>query len=961
MWLAAPALAQEAHGLDDGRAGSHRPGVLGEPADVVGRGAAHQRRALGDVARGATAAVGGGAGRADELHHRGDRGLPDQVAVRDVDGRACRRPQVSVVVQREDGPGERLDVTGRDGEAQPLVADRVTNRVALRRQQRQVRPDAVADAGPQDERPTGVTEPGLHADVGLDQEVGAAVVGGALLDEHDMAAEDIEVQGGLLRALGHARARPVDGGRQHDQAEVRAVVGGGGDGADEREGVLPVLDAPRPGQHEVVGADAGHHPAQCPSGLRRRRLRDARRHDGEQAPQGGVGIERGGVHAPEPRQLPQPEVALLAARADDEVGATQMAVQRLDVGGGDVRRAGTRPGAREVRRVVQVQDHGQVAGADLREAIEHEPVADDDIAATELRVDRVGGRDRRDERGVVPPWWLRAGQGHVVVDGELPRHLPRADAAGVHLLADLVGGDEQHPGAGSRVLVQVEGPDELLEGLQEVRLEHVGTQGLLEQPQDRAVADHAALLDQRALGGQVVEHQREVAQRGEVRPRPCRDRQVPDRLRTVTDPEVGQLVPLDVDAPQHAEDDGGREDPRELLVGVVLVDRREGVALQQVGLAGEPEALHRAVVAVIDPRRRHVAHAVPQHLQAPAEVDVLEEREVAVVEPADVEEGARAHDHRPAGGEQRVPVATVAGVVELDPAREAVAVEGHLPARVVHGHAVLAQDLAGDAGDGRFALQLVHGGPQPGGVGCCVVVEQRQIGAGSEPCPLVDRRGEPGVGVVDDDLDLREGGSHELHRAVRGGVVDEDDLDLVRRVGLRAQRSEALLQVAAAVVVDDDDRDGRPGARGLRPGGRRGGRSGHAGALLAGGVAEGTVAGSRAAAWRRVARWQHSHRGSCTRMAGRAPVLPSAAAGGATRRAAAPRPPTVPSPEVPSRDDDTRCGRRAPGDPGDGPPRGVPALQGPSARHQGAAVPLPPVELRRVPRAEGRVVQRPTG
>jgi hypothetical protein len=238
------------------------------------------------------------------------------------------------------------------------------------------------------------------------------------------------------------------------------------------------------------------------------------------------------------------------------------------------------------------------------------------------------------------------------------------------------------------------------------------------------------------------------------------------------------------------------------------------------------------VVAVVDPRAGHEPDPVTEDVEAPPEVDVLEEREVRLVEPPDPEERRRPRDHRPARGEQGVAVGALVDIDAVDAPCEAVAVERQLPTGEVHGAPVLPQDLARDAGDRRLRLQLVHGSAQPGGVGLRVVVDQREVGAVRELGPLVHRRGEPGVRVVHDDLNLGERRPDVLHRSVRGAVVDEDDLDLVGGIRLGAQRSEAALEVLPAVVVHDDDADRRPGAVGLLARGGTGAGAGMAVGLL---------------------------------------------------------------------------------------------------------------------------------
>ena len=65
----------------------------------------------------------------------------------------------------------------------------------------------------------------------------------------------------------------------------------------------------------------------------------------------------------------------------------------------------------------------------------------------------------------------------------------------------------------------------------------------------------------------------------------------------------------------------------------------------------------------------------------------------------------------------------------------------------------------------------------------------------------------PGVPVERHQLDGGPAGAHGLYRAVRGCVVDDDDLPQVARP-VRRERGQASLEIAPGVETDDDDVQG---------------------------------------------------------------------------------------------------------------------------------------------------------
>ena len=196
------------------------------------------------------------------------------------------------------------------------------------------------------------------------------------------------------------------------------------------------------------------------------------------------------------------------------------------------------------------------------------------------------------------------------------------------------------------------------------------------------------------------------------------------------------------DAAPDREHERGRQHPREVLVVVVLEDREERVALEQVVLA--PGAVARSSTRGAGGTTSdvgHVPHPVAEQPEPPAEVDVLEEHEVALVEPADPLEHARSASTIAAPGREqhvgapcRASTSSGAPTCSLKP----VPVERQRGVDEVDGLALPVEHLAGHARDRGVgvAARRPRRASQPR-VGPGVVVEERDVLAGR----LARRRG----------------------------------------------------------------------------------------------------------------------------------------------------------------------------------------------------------------------------
>ncbi len=162
-----------------------------------------------------------------------------------------------------------------------------------------------------------------------------------------------------------------------------------------------------------------------------------------------------------------------------------------------------------------------------------------------------------------------------------------------------------------------------------------------------------------------------------------------------------------------------------MVVVVVLVDRVQRVARQQIALEPRAVTLHRGVMSVVGERCRDVTDLVAAQPQPPAEVDVLEEHEVALVESTDRAVEIGAHDHGRSGGEQDIGLflegtgVGLAGVVLVR-----LTVEAHPDRRVVEVRAVPVEHLARHAPDRRLRLEDVNSRADPVPMGPRVRVQQ---------------------------------------------------------------------------------------------------------------------------------------------------------------------------------------------------------------------------------------------
>ena len=212
-------------------------------------------------------------------------------------------------------------------------------------------------------------------------------------------------------------------------------------------------------------------------------------------------------------------------------------------------------------------------------------------------------------------------------------------------------------------------------------------------------------------------------------------------------------------------------------------------------------------MAVVGHRSRHVADPPAQQVEAPAEVDVLVEHEVPVVEPAKRLEVLGPDEHRRPGGEQHVLAGVVlTGVRPLALPLVAHAVPGEGPVDVVDVVAVPVEDLAGHRRHVGLLLEdLDRGGdPVPGRAG--VVVDEGEDLPRRLRRPEVAAAGEADVGGRLDECDPGHRLPDAGRAAVARGVVDDDQLQPVGRPGDVGERLQAGDGVVGAPIVDEDHR-----------------------------------------------------------------------------------------------------------------------------------------------------------
>ena len=169
---------------------------------------------------------------------------------------------------------------------------------------------------------------GRHADVGLEQPVGAILVGNPVLVEEDHPVEQAQLLGQPPGRGDHPELWRVPvwvGGAHEDQAQLRVAAAGIGHSADQRQRVQPVVD--RAGeQDQVVVADPRDHPAHGGRPLDRRFLGKAKGDQVDQRAHRGVAGEGLRIDPVERAQGPNPVIELLLARAQKIIAEPQLVV-----------------------------------------------------------------------------------------------------------------------------------------------------------------------------------------------------------------------------------------------------------------------------------------------------------------------------------------------------------------------------------------------------------------------------------------------------------------------------------------------------------------------------------------------------------------------------------------------------------------------------------------------------------
>ena len=120
------------------------------------------------------------------------------------------------------------------------------------------------------------------------------------------------------------------------------------------------------------------------------------------------------------------------------------------------------------------------------------------------------------------------------------------------------------------------------------------------------------------------------------------------------------------------------------------------------------------------------------------------------------------------------------------------------------------QHLGGDGTDVGRCLHRGHHRPQPARRDGCIVVDQGDVVVVARQChPEVAASGEAEVGerLEDADRPVAVVGGETIEHVVERAVVDEHDLEPVRRPVGGEQRVEAVDGELAAVEVDHDDAD----------------------------------------------------------------------------------------------------------------------------------------------------------
>ncbi len=393
-----------------------------------------------------------------------------------------------------------------------------------------------------------------------------------------------------------------------------------------------------------------------------------------------------------------------------------------------------------------------------------------------------------------------------MLGGELLRDVPGADRRPGHPPADRVArDDEDAPPRRRREHAQV--AHDLLVAL-EVGLDRVrGLVELAEEAEELAVAADARALHLLPR----LRHRREVLDElvdGEdARHRRLRDRHLQRGVVAgLADVERGRVELAAGDRAAHGEEERPGEHRLEGLVVEVLVERVEGVPLEEVLLAEGAELVHRRVVLVVRERLRLEAEPVAQEVQAPAEVHVVVEHEVAVVEAAQLLEHLRPDEHRGAGAEEDVLLLVPAAAVALAGVRlVAHAVPGDGAVDEVDLLALPVEHLARDGADVAPGVEGGHRLRDPRGVRLGVVVEEGDVLAARPGDAEVAAAREAEVGARVDQEDVIPERLELLEAVVAGAVLDHDDLEPVGRPVELLQPAHGLDRVVRAPEVHQDD------------------------------------------------------------------------------------------------------------------------------------------------------------
>ena len=189
--------------------------------------------------------------------------------------------------------------------------------------------------------------------------------------------------------VGHGHGGDIRIGVLHaheDQPRLGHLLGDHRHGADQGQGVEPVVDPATPQDHLVVLADAVDDPPQAVLLLDGRLLRQPEgRHVDESAERGVLVVARG-VDPTLTGELAEPEVALLLRGADEVVAASDLVVEGFDRHVGDLPPLGHRPVALlleglQMEGVIDVGDDHRVAVGCPVVDRQEDALEDDDVGS----------------------------------------------------------------------------------------------------------------------------------------------------------------------------------------------------------------------------------------------------------------------------------------------------------------------------------------------------------------------------------------------------------------------------------------------------------------------------------------------------------------------------------------------------------------------------------------------------